>query len=45
MACGTRRVIVVLVQGDLDTLLAVKDKAGIDIVADELLAEQGKVRV
>jgi len=32
---------VVLVQGDLDTLLAVKEKAGIDIVADELLAEQG----
>jgi len=32
---------VVLVQGDLDTLLAVKDKSGIDIMADELLAEQG----
>ena len=31
----------VLVQGDLDMLLAVKDKAGIDIVADELLAEKG----
>lgn len=31
----------VLVQGDLEMLLSVKDKAGIDIVADELLAEQG----
>ncbi|MBK7297872.1 MAG: SLC13 family permease [Flavobacteriales bacterium] len=31
----------ILVQGDLDMLLAVKDKAGIDIVADELLAENG----
>lgn len=29
---------VVLVQGDVDTLLAVKDKAGIEILADELLA-------
>ncbi len=32
---------VVLVQGDLDTLFAVKEKAGIDIVADKLLADQG----
>ncbi len=32
---------VVLVQGDLDTLLAVKEKAGIEIVADELLAGNG----
>ncbi|MBK7754783.1 MAG: SLC13 family permease [Flavobacteriales bacterium] len=29
---------VVLVQGDVDTLLAVKDKAGIEILADELMA-------
>ncbi len=32
---------VVLVQGDVDTLLAVKVRAGVEIMADELLAEQG----
>ena len=32
---------VVLVQGDVDTLLAVKDKAGIEILADELMAVNG----
>ncbi|MBK6777391.1 MAG: SLC13 family permease [Flavobacteriales bacterium] len=33
---------VVLVQGDVDTLLSVKDKAGIEILADELMAGNGK---
>ncbi|MBK9175473.1 MAG: SLC13 family permease [Flavobacteriales bacterium] len=33
---------VVLVQGDVDTLMAVKEKAGIEILADELMAGKGK---
>jgi len=32
---------VVLVQGDVETLLTVKEQAGVEIMADELLAEQG----